>query len=140
MAIPAEVEPLLFRKYNGPAHWTETMDFGFVRFLLKLERTVMTILARVQELITFLTQKEALYLAQIADLRQQLEIALGNDAADAAAIEAARLEAANAAAAAAEAQARADGLQVKVDEDVAEDEAVIALIDSVVSPVEPPLG
>jgi hypothetical protein len=66
------------------------MDFGFVRFLLKLERNVMTILERVQQLIVFLTQKEAGYLAQIADLRAQLEVALGNDAADAAAIEAAR--------------------------------------------------
>jgi hypothetical protein len=113
------------------------MDFGFVRFLLKLERTVMTILERVQQLIVFLTQKEAGYLQQIADLRAQLEVALGNDAADAAAIEAARAEAAAAAAAAAEAQARADGLQMKVDEDMVEDEAVIALIDSVVSPVEP---
>ena len=113
------------------------MDFGFVRFLLKLERTVMTILERVQQLINFQAQKEALYLAQIADLRFQLEVALGNDAADAAAIEAARAEAAAAAAAAAEAQARADGLQMKVDEDMVEDEAVIALIDSVVSPVEP---
>lgn len=116
------------------------MDFGFVRFLLKLERTVMTILARVQELITFLTQKEALYLAQIADLRGQLEVALGNDAADAEAIAVAKAEAEAARAAAAEAQARADGLQVKVDEDIAEDEAVIALIDSVVSPApEPPV-
>jgi hypothetical protein len=113
------------------------MDFGFVRFLIKLERTVMTILERVQQLIVFLTQKEAGYLAQIADLRAQLEVALGNDAADAAAVEAARAEAAAAAAAAAEAQARADGLQMKVDEDMVEDEAVIALIESVVSPVEP---
>lgn len=112
------------------------MDFGFARFLLQLEKNVMTLLEKVQALVAFVTQKEAAYLGQIAELRAQLEAALADDVADDAAVAAARAAAEAAEVAAAEAAARADGLQVLVDADVAEDQQIVSLIDSVLSPVE----
>lgn len=116
------------------------MDFGFARFLLQLETNIMTLLEKVQALVSFVTQKEAEYLGQIADLRSQLEAALADDAADDAAVAAAQAEAEAAAVAAADAQARAESLQTLVDADVAEDQAIVSLIDSVLpaAPVEEP--
>ena len=100
------------------------MDYGFFKAFTQLQSNVMTILNRVTKVLSYLAGERAGLLAELAEVKGALEVALGNDAADAEAIAAAQAAAAEAQARADEALAQVAPLQELADLDAAQDAAL----------------
>ncbi len=98
-------------------------------------------IARLNRVLTYFSGERARLLAELALVKEQLATALGNDAADQAAIVAAQEEARIAKESADAASAEVERLNQAVAEDVAEDAQLDALISSAESelPVEAPI-
>ena len=111
---------------------------GNVERILKNTHTLIKSMSalsdRLAQVLEYLTTKEAALLTELAVAKAALAEALADDAADDAAVAAAVEQAFQAAAAAEAAQAKADELQALVDADVAEDEAIKALLDAIPTP------
>jgi hypothetical protein len=101
------------------------VDFAFFQAFNKLQSTVMTILNRVTKVLAYLAGERAGLLTELAETKTALEVALGNDAADAEAIAAAQAATAEAQARADEALAQIAPLQELAELDAAEDAAII---------------
>lgn len=97
------------------------MDFGFVKFLCDLERTMASIEAKLERLITFFLSERGALLDENASLKEQLaQEELDDQSLQDEAAAARKVAAAN--------QAKADELQVLADADLAQDERLGALI------------
>lgn len=111
---------------------------GNVERILKNTHTLIKSMSalsdRLAQVLEYLTAKEAALLTELAETKSALADALADDAADDAAVAAAKEQASQAAAVAEAAQAKAAELQALVDADVAEDEAIKALLDSIPTP------
>lgn len=111
---------------------------GNVERILKnthsLLKSMSALSDRLAQVLEYLTAKEAALLTELAETKSALADALADDAADDAAVAAAQEQASQAAAAAEAAQAKAAELQALVDADIAEDEAIKALLDSIPTP------
>lgn len=111
---------------------------GNVERILKnthsLLKSMSALSDRLAQVLEYLTTKEAALLTELAETKAALADALADDAADDAAVAAAQEQAAQAAAVAEAAQAKAAELQGLVDADIAEDEAIKALLDSIPTP------
>jgi len=72
-------------------------DWGFFKdftaFTKLVTETLMDLITKINMVLSFLLGKETAYVTEIADLKEKLAIALGNDAADAATIATANAEA-----------------------------------------------
>jgi hypothetical protein len=102
--------------------------------MLQLFATHLAVMANLlARLSTVLSSKQS----EIASLKQQLAAALANDAADAAAIEAANAEAAAAVTQAEVAKDKANRLQVLVESDAVEDQAISDLLATFEPSAEP---
>jgi len=117
------------------------MDFRFFEFLQGLQRsvtsltrTMTTLVARIQSVITYFQNDKVALTAELATTKEALAVALGNDQADAETIAQAQADAAAAHAAHEAAAAKASELQTLVDADTEEDAAITALLDSVEIP------
>jgi len=113
------------------------MDSAFFRFLrdlsnsLRPQRIMSALSERVIAVLRFLQSGEAALKTELAETKSALAEALGNDAADHAAIEAARADADGAHAIADAAAAKVAELQALADADASEDAAITAALDAI---------
>jgi chromosome segregation ATPase len=114
---------------SPPGH---PMDFAFFEFLKRLERTIMSLSARIKRVADYLLSRESELVTENADLKEKLAAAMANDAADAEQIAAAQADAAAA-------RAEADTLRGELEQSkaaLAEDATDDAEADAVLAPIE----
>ena len=107
---------------------------NFIQFIFStikhFFRGIMERISRLNRVLTYFSSEKARLLAELALVKDQLAVALENDAADQAAIATAQEEARVARLAAAAAATEVERLNQVVSEDVAEDTQLDALISS----------